>query len=149
MVKDRATRRSFDAWRADCSKPMNGEGGAYMKITKLKPLMAVVLACYIDLAICGFQSLGSASETVNGMSNWTILRPHTIGQASDGSYFAEVVLLGTDRGDLCYAVWESPVGTYFCPGSSATVSGNFVGTGNDHISAGTQELSARGYNVLL
>jgi hypothetical protein len=38
------------------------EGGAHMKITKFKPLMAVVLACYIDLAICGFQSLGSASE---------------------------------------------------------------------------------------
>jgi len=102
------------------------EGGAHMKISKFKPLMAVVLACYIDLAICGFQSLGSASETVNGMSNWTILRPHTIGQASDGSYFAEVVLLGIDHGDLCYAVWESPVGTYFCPGSNATVSGNFV-----------------------
>ena len=61
-----------------------------MKIVKLKPLMAVLLACYIDLAICGFQSLGAASETVNQMPNWTILRSHTIGPAMDGSYFAEV-----------------------------------------------------------
>jgi hypothetical protein len=97
-----------------------------MNIAKLKPLMAVLLACYIDLAICGFQSLGSASETVNEMSNWTILRPHTIGQALDGSYFAEVVLLGTGRGDLCYALWESPVGTYGCAGSSASIRGNVV-----------------------
>jgi hypothetical protein len=108
-----------------CQKNL-GRRRTSMKLTKFKPLMAVLLTCYIDLAICGFQSLGSASETVNGMSNWTILRPHTIGQAADGSYFAEVVLLGTDRGDLCYAVWESPAGTYFCPGSNATVSGNFV-----------------------
>jgi hypothetical protein len=104
----------------------NEDWGRHMKISHLKPLMAVLLACYIDLAICGFQSLGSASETVNEMSNWTILRPHTIGQASDGSYFAEVVLLGTDHGDLCYALWESPVGTYFCAGVSATIRGNSV-----------------------
>ena len=97
-----------------------------MKIARLKPLIAVLVACYIDLAICGFQSLGAASETVNQMPNWTILRPHTIGPALDGSYFAEVVLLGTGRGDLCYALWESPEGTYSCPGSSSSIRGNIV-----------------------
>lgn len=97
-----------------------------MKLTRFKPLVAMLLACYIDVAICGFQSLGSASDGVNQMSNWTILRPHTIGQAADGSFFAEVVLLGKRHGDMCWALWESPVGTYCCPGSASSVRGDMI-----------------------
>ena len=97
-----------------------------MRITRLKPLVAVLLACYIDLAICGFQSLGSASQTVNQMSNWTILRPHNIGMAPDGSFFAEVVLQGKTHGGMCMAMWQSPVGTYMCPGTIATINGDMV-----------------------
>ena len=97
-----------------------------MKIAKFKPLVAVLLACYIDVAICGFESPGAASEGINQMSNWTILRPHTIGQAPDGSFFAEIVLLGKRKGDMCWALWESPAGTYCCPGSSSDVRGNVI-----------------------
>jgi len=73
--------------------------------------------CYIDIAICGFRSLGSTSETVDAMSNWTILHPHTIGSSGDGTFFAEVVLLGKSRehDSMCYAEWQSPAGTYCCP----------------------------------
>ncbi len=78
---------------------------------------AVNAACYIDIAICGFGSLGSTSETVDAMSNWTILHPHTIGSSGDGTFFAEVVLLGKsgEHDSMCYAEWQSPAGTYCCP----------------------------------
>jgi hypothetical protein len=97
-----------------------------MNINRFKPLMAVLLACYIDLAICGFQSPGQASDTVNQMSNWTILRPHSIGLAADGTYFMEVVLLGNAHGVMCWAQWQSPIGTYACPDSTATISGDVI-----------------------
>lgn len=98
-----------------------------MKLNRFKPLMAVLLACYIDIAICGFQSPGQASDTMNEMSNWTILRPHSIGLAADGSYFLEVVLPGKRHGAMCWAQWQSPVGTYACPDTTATIVGDMIG----------------------
>ena len=97
-----------------------------MKRAKFKTLLAVLLICYIDVAICGFQSPGSASETVNQLGDWTMLRSHSIGVATDGSYFAEVVLLGKGNGNMCWALWQSPVGTYSCPDSVAAIRGNVV-----------------------
>lgn len=101
--------------------------GQTMRISRYKPIVAVLLACYIDIAICGFHSPGEASNAMNAMSNWTILRPHTIGMAIDGSYFLELVLPGKTHGSMCWAMWQSPVGTYACPESTATIDGDVIG----------------------
>ena len=86
----------------------------------LKNICVALLACYIDVAVCGLPSMGAASDAINMMPNWTMLRPHTIGQMSDGTFFVEALLYGKPIGSgMCYAMWQSPAGSYPCPNSDA------------------------------
>lgn len=91
------------------------------KMRAFKNILVALLACYIDVAVCGLPSMGAASDAINLMPNWTMLRPHTIGEMSDGTFFAEALLYGKPAGPgMCYAMWKSPAGSYPCPDSEAT-----------------------------
>ncbi len=70
-----------------------------------KSVCVALLACYIDVAVCGLSSLGAASDAINMMPNWTMMRSHTIGEAGDGTFFAEALLQGKPLGSaMCYAM---------------------------------------------
>ena len=84
-----------------------------------KCFAGAVLACYIDVALCGLSGPGAASQQLNMMPNWTIGHSHTVGVAPDGSYFLEMVLLAKETRNVCYAEWESLPGAYMCPFNQA------------------------------
>jgi len=83
-------------------------------------------ACFMDVASCGYASVGAAVQDLDMQTSWTMAHPHTVGTAADGTYFIEFVLQGTLDRDLCYAVWRNTPPSYPCPDSGATVQGAFI-----------------------
>ncbi|HVN28164.1 MAG TPA: hypothetical protein VMT64_06740 [Candidatus Binataceae bacterium] len=83
-------------------------------------------ACFIDVAVCGYPSVGAAVQDLDMQSAWTINHPHTVGMAADGTYFIEFVLRGRLDADMCYAVWQNTPPSYPCPDSGVTVDGSVI-----------------------
>jgi hypothetical protein len=90
----------------------------------MKHVLASLLACYIAVAACGYPSPGAATDDFNSQPDWTLLHPHNIGTSGDGTFFLEFVLRGQQRGDLCYAIWNSVQPQ--CPDLDTTVSDGLV-----------------------
>jgi hypothetical protein len=109
-------------------KPVPREEQDVMNYPLLKSATSLVLLCFIDFALCGLPSPGAASEFINMQPNWTMAHSHSVGLASDGTYFAEIVVNGTtaDRGNMCFAVVPYLTGTYTCPDSTVQMHGNTI-----------------------
>lgn len=81
-------------------------------------------SCFIDIAVCGFQNPGQASEFMNTLPTWTANHNHMIGSAGDGTFFLEATLFGKSLSKrICYAEYITPAGIYSCPvsGNTATI----------------------------